>query len=123
MSIHDDPTQTSPAQPPRKRRPWYRRWYVISPAALAVGIITISAIGTAAKSTPVAHPSSPAASAPANPATSPMPLQQEGVVDGDALGDVAGDRVAVQQAWVATLGRLMEVVDVGPHLASFGLDE
>lgn len=72
MSIHDDPTQTSPAQPPRKRRPWYRRWYVISPAALAVGIITISAIGgTAAKSTPVAHPSSPAASAPANPATPP----------------------------------------------------
>ena len=44
MSIHDDPTQTSPAQPQRKRRPWYRRWYVISPAALAVGIITISAM-------------------------------------------------------------------------------
>ena len=71
MSIHDDPTQTSTTQPPRKRRPWYRRWYVISPAALAVGIITISAIGTAAKSTPVAHPSSPAASAPVNPATPP----------------------------------------------------
>ena len=74
MSIHDDPTQDIPGPAPRKRR-WYRRWYVITPAALAVGIITISAIGgTAAKSAPVAKPSAPpASSAPASPGTGNNP--------------------------------------------------
>ena len=51
MSIHDDPTQTSPAQPPRKRRPWYRRWYgdpgthhlsVISEGNWTVQVVTAS---------------------------------------------------------------------------------
>jgi hypothetical protein len=44
-------------------------------------------------------------------------------VDGDALRDMTGDRVAVQQRGVALLGRLVEIVGVEPDLAAFCLDQ
>jgi fatty acid desaturase len=46
MSIHDADTLII-ARPPRKRRPRWRRWYVIIPAAALAALIAITALGAA----------------------------------------------------------------------------
>lgn len=79
MSTDDTPTQIMTPPPGKPRKPRWRRWYVITPAALAAGIIMISALGghsaPAKAAAPAAHPSSPAATAPAKAKATTYPAQ------------------------------------------------
>ena len=122
MSIHDDPTQAMPpVQPPRKRRPVWRRWYVISPAALAAGIIMISALGGhSASAAPAAHPSASAPAAAPKSATYADQAADKalcGTYNTDIkTGDTASIEAALQQAGGSVspgLAKDMQVVVTG----------